>query len=810
MIIDDLNNARVGKPFETLGLQPMEQGYVLRAWLPGAHSVEALSLKDGSHICTLNCTNQDGLFECELPDCQGLFHYKFKVGYNDTSVEVIDPYQFRDEAFYGLSTMNEDPQNIYKTLGAQLIEVEIDGVLVKGTKFAVYAPSATAVSVIGDFNFWDGRRHPMARSLLGHWVLFVPGLKAGERYKYEIKDPNGNRLPHKADPVGFFHEQYPSFASIISDQTTYTWHDEEWIKSQLNNKLEQPISIYEVHLGSWKHNENGKSLSYRELAKDLVSYCKEMGYTHIELMPIMEHPFSGSWGYQPTGLFAPTSRFGSIDDFKFFVDSFHQAGIGVILDWVPAHFPTDAFGLARFDGTCLYEYEDPRRGWHPDWNSLIYDFGRDTVRRFLIASALIWLDLFHIDGLRVDAVASMLYWDYSRKEGEWIPNVDGGNINYEAVSFLKWFNEEVYKKFPNAMTIAEESTAFTGVSRPTFTGGLGFGFKWNMGWMHDSLEYMATDPYFRKYHHGEMSFSMIYAYNENFVLSVSHDEVTHGKHSLLYKMPGDEWQQAANLRAYLGFQYAHPGKKLNFMGSEFGQGAEWNNDAQLDWWLLKYSKHQGIQKMVKDLNNLYKKDKAMWANDYDPKSFTWLDVTDADHSVFAMMRTIPNDSDEIFISVSNFTPNPYIAYRLGVPKPGLYEVVFDSDAKEYWGSGYGTGMDKIVASNISWQNQYHSIVVDLPPLATIYVKRIKDVKEDEPQSKDSVNSVDEPLVEKDTSFLKVEEKTPEVKVEEKAVDVKVEDSAPKAKTKRTCARKSSTAAKKPATRKPRTTKSKAK
>lgn len=725
MLIDDFNNARIGKPFETLGLQKFdgESGFLLRAWLPSAKSVEVRSIDGTKHICDLTLVHPDGLFE-EKVNVDKPFHYLFKVTYQDAVVEVIDPYQFRDEAFFGLSTMNEEPANVYKTLGAQLIEVDVDGVKVKGTKFAVYAPSATAVSVIGDFNFWDGRRLPMAKSLLGHWVLFVPGLGAGLRYKYEIKDPFGNRLPHKADPVGFYHEQYPSFASIISDHRTYTWHDAEWQKSQLGNKLERPMSIYELHMGSWKKSENGQPLTYRELAVDLLDYVKNMGYTHIELMPIMEHPFSGSWGYQPTGLFAPTSRFGTIDDFKFFVDTFHQNGIGIILDWVPAHFPTDAFGLAKFDGTCVYEYEDPRRGWHPDWNSLIYDFGRDTVRRFLIASALIWLDLYHIDGLRVDAVASMLYWDYSRKDGEWIPNVDGGNINYEAVSFLKWFNEEVNRKHPNAVTIAEESTAFTGVSRPTSTGGLGFNFKWNMGWMHDSLEYMQTDPFFRKYHHGEMSFSMIYAYNENFILSISHDEVTHGKHSLLYKMPGDEWQQAANLRAYLGYQYAHPGKKLNFMGSEFGQGSEWNDNAQLDWWLLKYPKHQGVQKLVQDLNEMYKKEPALWKRDYDPDAFRWLDVNDAEHSIFAMLRS--GDDGDCVMAVSNFTPVPYVAYRLGVPTPGTYKVILNTDDKKYWGSGYGTGSDEIVASNISYQNNYHSIVLDLPPLATIFVKKISD------------------------------------------------------------------------------------
>ena len=726
MLIDDLNGARLTKPFEVLGLQPNPdgQGFILRAWLPGSNEVRVSELSTGREICTLNQVAQDGLYESVLGDVSEPFHYKFTVRYSDATVEVIDPYQFRDEAYYGLSTMYENPENIYRTLGGQLIELDVDGVRVQGTKFAVYAPSATCVSLIGDFNFWDGRRHPMARSLMGHWVLFVPGIFAGQRYKFEIKDPGGNRLPHKSDPVGFYHEQYPSFASVVTDHSTYQWHDQEWQKSQLNDKLKQPLTIYEVHLASWKRKQDGSSLSYRELASELVSYVKDMGYTHLELMPVMEHPFSGSWGYQPTGLFAPTSRFGGVDDFKYFVDQCHQQGIGVILDWVPAHFPTDAHGLARFDGTPVYEYEDLRRGWHPDWNSLIYDYGRDTVRNFLIASALIWLDYYHIDGLRVDAVASMLYWDYSRKEGEWIPNVDGGNTNYEAISFLKWFNEEVYRKYPHCMTIAEESTAFTGVSRPCYTGGLGFGFKWNMGWMHDSLQYMSEDPFFRKYHHGEMSFSMIYAYNENFILSISHDEVTHGKHSLLYKMPGDEWQQAANLRAYFGFQYAHPGKKLNFMGSEFAQGAEWNHDGQLEWWLTQFDKHRGMRDLIRDLNYFYRANEALFKYDYDDKAFFWLDVNDADHSVFAMLRRAENN--ESLIAVSNFTPVPYIAYRLGVLTEGTYEVVLNTDDKKYWGSDYGTGQKQFKASNISWQSQYHSIVLDLPPLSTIFVKRIGD------------------------------------------------------------------------------------
>jgi 1,4-alpha-glucan branching enzyme len=621
--------------------------------------------------------------------------------------------------------MRLEPANLYKCLGAQLIEIEVEGVKIKGVKFAVYAPSASNVSVIGDFNFWDGRRHPMARSMLGHWVLFVPGLTEGEHYKYELKDPLGNRLPHKADPVGFYAEQYPSFASVVYDQTKFQWNDSEWIKSQQNNKLKQAISIYELHFASWRRHEDGTSLSYREMADQLIPYVLEMGYTHIEFLPIMEHPFDGSWGYQPIGLFAPTSRFGSADDFKYFVDQCHQNGIGVILDWVPAHFPSDSHGLARFDGTPLYEYEDPRRGWHPDWNSYIYDFGRDTVRQFLVASALFWLDHYHIDALRVDAVASMLYWDYSRNEGEWVPNVDGGNHNYEAISLLRWVNEEVYKNYPHAMMIAEESTAFAGVSRPTFTGGLGFGFKWNMGWMHDTLEYMKKDPIYRKYHHSEMTFSMIYAYDENFILSISHDEVVHGKQSMLYKMPGDEWQQAANLRAFMGYMYAHPGKKLNFMGTEFAQSAEWNHDSQLQWWLLQFDKHQGQKNLIKDLNNLYKSEPALYVSDYDKGGFVWLDHSDYQNSIFAMMRRDDNGENEV-IAVSNFTPSTQDGYRLGVPKAGTYKVLLNTDSKYYWGSDYDVGGLTFKATDESWHGQYHSIVLNLPPLATLFIKRIGD------------------------------------------------------------------------------------
>lgn len=728
MLIKELTAARCGKPFDHLGLikNPEGAGLLLRAWLPGAKAVEVRELGSGKVLAaSMSCIDKNGLFEQPFSSRKKPFSYTLHITYPDSTLDLIDPYQFKDEAYAGLAEMKLQASNLYRTLGSHLIETEVAGEKISGVRFAVYAPSATAVSLIGDFNFWDGRRHPMQRSLCGHWVLFVPGLKEGERYKYELKDPLGNRLPHKADPVGFYSEQYPSFASVVYDQSQYQWNDDEWRNSQLNDKLEQPLSIYELHLASWRRHEDGSSLSYRELAEDLISYVKDMGYTHIELMPVSEHPFSGSWGYQPVGMFAPTSRFGTADDFKYFVDQCHQAGIGVILDWVPAHFPSDSHGLARFDGTPLYEYEDPRRGWHPDWNSYIYDFGRDHVRQFLVASALYWLEYFHIDGLRVDAVASMLYWDYSRKAGEWVPNIHGGNHNYEAISLLRWFNEEVYKNYPHAMTIAEESTAFAGVSRPTFTGGLGFGFKWNMGWMHDSLEYMKRDPVHRKYHHSEMSFSMVYHYDENFILSLSHDEVVHGKHSMLYKMPGDEWQQAANLRAYMGFMYAHPGKKLNFMGTEFAQSTEWNHDAQLQWWLLQFDKHKGQQSLIRDLNHLYRNESAMYEADYIRGGFMWLDHGDAERSVYAMLRR-NKAGDQSILSVSSLTPSPVPGYRLGVPEAGTYKVVLNTDSSYYWGSDYDMGGLTFHSEETAIHGQSHSIVINLPPLSTVFIKRVGD------------------------------------------------------------------------------------
>ena len=727
-LVMQLKEARLANPFEKLGLikNLNGKGYRLRAWLPGAQSVSFSALGEVSLEGKLEQVDSAGLFDINLAQVTDRFVYQFTAEYEGGKHEFVDPYQFHDIAFDGLAELEHAPQNIYRTLGAQLKTISVDEVQVSGVRFIVYAPSASSVSLISAENHWDGQRQPMHRSWCGHWVLFVPGLAAGCAYKFELKDALGNRLPHKADPVGFQAELYPSHSSIVVDHDAYQWDDEAWRKSQLGDKRYTAMSIYEVHLGSWKRTfEDGveRMLTYRELAHELVPYLVEMGYTHLEVLPISEFPFDGSWGYQPVGLFAATSRFGDADDLKYFIDQCHQADIGVIVDWVPAHFPADPHGLARFDGTPLYEYEDPRRGWHPDWNSFIYDFGRDNVRQFLVASALIWLDKFHVDGLRVDAVASMLYWDYSREEGEWVPNVDGGNHNYEAISLLKWFNEEVYRQYPHAMTIAEESTAFTGVSKPTFEGGLGFGFKWNMGWMHDTLDYIEHDPMYRKYHHHEMTFAMVYHYNEHFILPISHDEVVHGKNSMLGKMPGDEWQAAANLRAYMGYMYAHPGKKLNFMGGEIAQTLEWNHDQSLDWHLLDFDKHKGQQKLISDLNHFYKNNSAMYESDYQQHGFEWLDHSDGANSVVSFVR-YNLDKSRFVICIANFTPIPRDFYRLPVEKAGQYQVVLNTDSKYYWGSNFEMGdkMGVFESEAYPWQGKEHSIVLNLPPLSTVYIE----------------------------------------------------------------------------------------
>ncbi len=685
----------------------------LRVWMPGADAVSLLV--DGeSHPLAREASS--GFVLEEKRDLTAK-RYQLEIQWGETKQVIDDPYQFHAiyEEFENLHT----PKEMYQHMGSQLVELERDGQKVSGVRFLVYAPHAQSVSLIGEFNSWDGRRNPMQRLDYGVWGIFMPGMQAGATYKFELKGPHGEGLPHKQDPWGFYSEQYPSFSSVVYDHAEYQWQDSSWQNRPVTEKRKEALSFYELHAGSWRRDENGEFLNYRQLADQLIPYLVDLGYTHIELMPVSEHPFYGSWGYQPIGLFAPTSRYGSPDDFKYFVDQCHQAGLGVVLDWVPAHFPSDSHGLANFDGTPLFHDPDPRRGWHQDWNSYIYDLGREHVRRFLVSNALYWFDMFHIDGIRVDAVASMLYLDYSRSHDQWIPNMDGGRENYDAIGTLKWMNEEVYKHFPNAMTIAEESTAFPGVSAPTFLGGLGFGFKWNMGWMHDSLSYIQEDPVHRKYHHDTITFPLIYAHSENYVLSLSHDEVVYGKGALHDKMPGDEWQKTANLRAYYGYMYAQPGKKLNFMGAEFGQTGEWNHDDQLQWFLLDFERHQGIQALTRDLNHLYQNENALHSLDYDPAGFEWRLQDDADHSLLVHERI--GDNGERILAVTNFTPVPHDKFRIGIPNAGKYQLRLNTDAKRYGGSGY-TVLEELFTEEIESQGLEHSLEITLPPLSTLYYK----------------------------------------------------------------------------------------
>lgn len=718
-----LSNANVTNPFSYLGLSENTQGkgLIVRAWFPSATNVELIEFSKDRRLGQLIQVEQSGLFELVLPRRKNHFNYRFNVSYADSSNVVIDPYQFKQDAFYAVHYLSHQPENIYQQLGAQLTQLSVGKKVLNATRFAVFAPNASTCSLIGDFNHWDGRQLPMEKTQCGHFVIVVPELEAGVKYKFELKDQHGHNLPHKSDPVGFYQDQYPSFASVVYDHNEYQWQDEKWLTRKEQDYVHKPMAIYEVHLGSWRMKEvDGEfvPLSYLEMIDQLIPYVKEMGYTHIEVLPVSEHPFTGSWGYQPTAMFAPTSRFGDPDQFKAFVDACHQSDIGIIIDWVPAHFPEDPHGLARFDGTHVYEYDDPRKGWHPDWNSCIYDFGKDTVRQFLVSTALYWLDKFHIDALRVDAVASMLYLDYSREDGEWIPNVDGGNHNYEAISLLRWMNDEVHNKHPNALTIAEESTSFPKVSHPTQYGGLGFDFKWNMGWMHDSLTYVSKDPAYRNYHHNDITFAMVYNYDEHFVLPISHDEVVHGKGSLLRKMPGDEWQQAANQRCYAAFMYAHPGKKLNFMGNEIAQVKEWDHNSSINWHLLANEKHQGMQNVYKDLNHLYCEHAPLHQLDHEHAGFEWLDHQDAEQSVLAFARK-DKDGNEIIV-ISNFTPIPRDYYRVGVTKPGRYKVLLNSDSEYYWGSNYSTGLE-LVTECMGWQGKEHSLLINLPPLSTLYI-----------------------------------------------------------------------------------------
>jgi 1,4-alpha-glucan branching enzyme len=693
-------------PFHYLGPH-MESGVrVVRAFLPDA--VEVSAIDERGNAAPLSCLHPEGLFSGPLPD--GSDRYRLCARYGDTSVELEDPYRFPPLLTdFDLMLLAEGTDmRLCDKLGAHLRVV--DGVA--GVAFAVFAPNARRVSVVGNFNFWDGRRHAMRVRGQGFWEIFVPGVTAGDIYKFEIVAPNGALLPLKSDPLAFAAEVRPNTASIVIEERVRL--APQPLHSGINHQA-APISIYEVHLGSWRRrpDDGDRWLTYRELAAELPSYVRDLGFTHVEFLPVSEHPFDGSWGYQPTGLFAPTSRYGSPNDFAALVDACHRAGLAVIVDWVPAHFPDDPHGLGRLDGTALYEHEDPKEGRHNDWDTLIYNFGRREVGNFLLASGLFWLERFGIDGLRVDAVASMLYRDYSREAGDWVANEFGGRENLEAVAFLRRFNTEAFARFPNATTIAEESTAWPMVSRPVDWGGLGFGYKWNMGWMHDTLDYIGKDPIHRKYHHDQMTFGLLYAFNENFILPLSHDEVVHGKRSLLGRMPGDDWQRFANLRAYYGFMFGHPGKKLLFMGNEFAQPSEWSHDHSLDWHLLDDPKHSGIQSLIRDLNRLYRSVSALHERDCEGAGFAWVVADDATHSVFAWLRK-GTEAGAPCLVVVNFTPQVWRDYRVRVPYAGAWREVLNTDAAIYGGTNVGN------AGRVTTKGEECELSLVLPPLAALY------------------------------------------------------------------------------------------
>ena len=712
-------------PFQALGIHEVKtdgkKAVTVRAFMPEADKAWVVDVvQNKSH--EMEKTHKAGFFEKDFENRKDFFQYKLKIKTSGSRIsEFSDPYSFLPVlSDFDLHLIGEGSHyKKYEKLGSHVMEV--NGI--KGIHFAVWAPNAKRVSVAGDFNNWDGRRHQMrVLGSSGVWEIFIPGLDEGEVYKFEIKSKSGE-IFLKADPYAFYFEVRPKSASVVYDINRYRWNDSEWLEMRSEkNWLESPVSVYEVHLGSWMRvpEEENRFLTYRELADKLIGYVKDMGYTHIELMPVTEHPLDASWGYQTVGYFAPTSRHGAPEDFMYFVDKCHQNNIGVILDWVPAHFPKDAHGLGNFDGTALYEHADPRKSEHKDWGTLIFNYGRNEVRNFLISSALFWLEKYHIDGLRVDAVASMIYLDYSKKEGEWVPNVFGGRENLEAIDFLKRFNEIVHRQHPGILTIAEESTAWTGVSRPTYLGGLGFSLKWNMGWMHDILEYFSKDPVYRKHHHGNLTFSLLYAFTENFMLVLSHDEVVHGKSSMLGKMPGDMWQKFSNLRLLYGFMYGHPGKKLLFMGSEFGQWDEWDFDRSLDWHLLQYEPHQKLQRYIKDLNGLYRTEPPLHEVDFSYSGFEWIDFHDTEQSAISFIRR-GKRADDFLVFACNFTPVPRYNYRIGVPDAGLYKEVLNSDSSEYGGSNAGNA-GGILSENISWNGRSYSIGITLPPLAVVVFK----------------------------------------------------------------------------------------
>ncbi|MDF1811784.1 MAG: 1,4-alpha-glucan branching protein GlgB [Verrucomicrobiales bacterium] len=723
--IKKILNAKHMDPFGFLGLHnlPEGKGMVIRSFQP--HS-QKISVVVGNEEHEMKKIDGTGFFEAVFPDRSGRFDYEFKVtDYDWNEKTTRDPYQFPstipddDLYFFGEGTH----RGLWNILGAHTMScraVDQSEGEVAGTRFSVWAPNAQRVSVIGNFNNWDGRIHPM-RNRNGVWELFIPEIEPGTLYKYELIGRDGN-LFAKSDPVAFFSQNGAETASIVYNLNEYEWGDSEWMKKRETHDLyHSPMSIYEVHLGSWKRKteEDNRFLTYLEFATDLVDYAVDMGFTHIELMAVSEFPFDGSWGYQVCGYYAPTSRFGTPDEFRAFVDACHRKGLGVIIDWVPAHFPKDAHGLARFDGTGLYEHEDPRQGEHADWGTLIFNYSRNEVRNFLVANALYWLKEYHIDGIRVDAVASMLYLDYSKEDGEWVPNEFGGRENLGAIKFLKQLNTACYEECPGVATIAEESTAFPGVSRPIDQGGLGFGFKWNMGWMNDSLSYMSKEAIHRKYHHGEATFAMIYAYHENYILVLSHDEVVHGKKSMINKMPGDKWQQLANLRMFYAWMFAHPGKKLLFQGCEFGQTDEWQHEKSIDWHFLEYDQHIGIHNAVKDLNHLYISEPALNQIDHEPGGFEWIDHSDAENSVFSFVRR--GLEGETILVIIHATPVVRENYRIGVPQSGYYKEIFNSDAQIYGGANLGNA-GGVESEGVSSHNREHSIIIQLPPLATVLFK----------------------------------------------------------------------------------------
>jgi 1,4-alpha-glucan branching enzyme len=749
-------------PFEVLGPHQVQQNgkhvWVVRAYLPHASAAWVVRPEERKEY-PMQSVHDPHFFECVL-DIDELSNYQLKIKEGDHERVTYDPYAFRSPLLtdFDIHLFAEgNHHRIYEKLGAH--PTEADGV--KGVYFAVWAPNARNVSVLGDFNHWDGRHHQMRVRGNGIWELFIPELDAGTKYKYEIKNHVGH-IYEKSDPYGFQQEVRPKTASIVTDLESYQWHDLDWMEARRHtDPLTDPISVYEVHVGSWLHasaaepahtadgevippvivadlKPGARFLTYRELADRLIPYVKELGFTHVELLPIAEHPFDGSWGYQVTGYYACTSRYGTPQDFMYFVDQCHQNGIGVIVDWVPGHFPKDGHGLAFFDGTALYEYADPRKGEHHEWGTLVFNYDRNEVRNFLVANALFWFDKYHIDGIRVDAVASMLYLDYLRKPGEWVPNQYGGRENIEAADFLRQMNHLLFSYYPGALSIAEESTTWPMVSWPTYVGGLGFNLKWNMGWMHDMLDYFHMDPWFRQFHQNNITFSIMYAFSENFMLALSHDEVVHGKSPMIGKMPGDEWQKFANLRALYTYMFTHPGKKTLFMSMEFGQWSEWNVWGDLEWHLLQYESHQQLKYFMSRLNELYRSQAALYTQDFSYDGFEWIDCSDNRHSVVSFIRKAKDDSDDYAVVVCNFTPQPHSHYRVGVPELGFYTELFNSDAREYGGSNMGNLGGKW-AEEWSFHNRPYSIDLCLPPLGVLVLKldRPKTQAALQPQSTES-------------------------------------------------------------------------